>query len=416
MADYITVLNTIKANASQEYQNRIPDATKTNIQTVGNALLSYQPGMNEFIGTLMNRIALVVIQNKIWNNPLGEFKKGMLEYGESIEEVFVDLIKAQKYDPDNSPANVFKRELPKAKTIFHKRNRQDKYVVTISHEQLRTAFLSYSQLDNLVNKIIEQLYNSDKYDEFLLMKELMTDYTNHFTSISVPAVSDEKTAKTFTKIAKALIARFGILSPEYNEQGVYTACEPQDCVLFVTPEVKAEIDVEVLSIAFNIDKAEINSRIIVVDNFGSGLAHCQGLLVDKAWFMVYDTLFKMETIYNPDGLYYNNFLHHWQILSTSQFANAIAFIDGSNALSIALTGATTASTNSTEQYTATVTADPGIDDTVTWSLTGNVNPQTSIDENGLLTINTGETADTLTVRATSNFDPNIYKELTVTIS
>ena len=81
----VDVLNSIRATASAEYQNRIPEATRENIADVGNAMMNYQPAQNEFLNALVNRIGLVVIQNKLWANPLAPFKRGMLDFGDSIE-------------------------------------------------------------------------------------------------------------------------------------------------------------------------------------------------------------------------------------------------------------------------------------------------------------------------------------------
>ena len=90
-ASAIDVLNAIRANASVSYQERIPEATKDNIKEIGNAMLSYQPTQNEFLSALVNRIARVIITSKSYTNPLKMFKKGTLEYGETVEEVFVQI-------------------------------------------------------------------------------------------------------------------------------------------------------------------------------------------------------------------------------------------------------------------------------------------------------------------------------------
>ena len=116
----VQILNAIRANASSTYQERIPVATRENIREVGNAMMRYQAVQNEFIDALVNRIARVIITSKSYENPLRMFKKGMLEYGETIEEVFVNIAKAHQFDPVVAETEVFKREIPDVNAVFHR--------------------------------------------------------------------------------------------------------------------------------------------------------------------------------------------------------------------------------------------------------------------------------------------------------
>ena len=151
--DVIKILNAIRNNASLDYQNRVPVATRDNLTDIGNKVVNYTATMNEFINALVNRIARVIITSKMYKNPLREFKKGLLEYGETVEEVFVNIAKAHEFDPETAESEVFKREMPDVLAAFHKLNYQNFYKVTISVEQLRQAFLSYQGISDLISRI-----------------------------------------------------------------------------------------------------------------------------------------------------------------------------------------------------------------------------------------------------------------------
>jgi len=69
----------------------------------------------------------------------------------------------------------------------------------------------------------------------------------------------------------------------------------------------------------------------------------------------------------------------------------------------------------TQQFTATVVAVGGADESIMWSLSGNMSTQTNITPDGLLTVGTNEIADTITVRATSLFNLNIFDEAIIII-
>jgi hypothetical protein len=87
--------------------------------------------------------------------------------------------------------------------------------------------------------------------------------------------------------------------------------------------MSANIDVEVLSYAFNMDKSQIQARTLNIDSFNG--QPILGLLADKSFFQVYDNLNELSDFYNPDNLTQKFILHHWQTYGYSLLANAIAF-------------------------------------------------------------------------------------------
>ena len=413
------ILNTIRANASSDYQERVPVATQQNIAEVGNAITNYEPTRNEFLNALINRIGMVIIQSRLYENPLREFKKGMLEFGKDIEEIFVEIAKAQSYNPEVAETEVFKRVIPDVKTIFHRMNRQDFYKVTISNDQLRTAFLSYRGIEDLIGRIVDSLYSGDNYDEFLLMKHLMLDYGDKglFYPITVTAVTDEATAKKLTVKLRATAKTIGFMSPNYNAQGVHTFTPMEDIIIFMTPETEALMDVESLARAFNLEYADFLGRVVIVDDFG-GLENVQALMVDRQWFMVYDTFFNFTEQYNAQGLYWNYFFHHWQVLSTSQFANAIAFTTETPAItSVTISPKTaTVSKGQNVQFTTTVVATGMASEAISYNVTGAVSDNTTITSNGLLIVGSDETATELTVSAISIFNSSKNDSATITVT
>ena len=413
------ILNTIRANASSDYQERVPVATQQNIAEVGNAITNYEPTRNEFLNALINRIGMVIIQSRLYENPLREFKKGMLEFGKDIEEIFVEIAKAQSYNPEVAETEVFKRVIPDVKTIFHRMNRQDFYKVTISNDQLRTAFLSYRGIEDLIGRIVDSLYSGDNYDEFLLMKHLMLDYGDKglFYPITVTAVTDEATAKKLTVKLRATAKTIGFMSPNYNAQGVHTFTPMEDIIIFMTPETEALMDVESLARAFNLEYAYFLGRVVIVDDFG-GLENVQALMVDRQWFMVYDTFFNFTEQYNAQGLYWNYFFHHWQVLSTSQFANAIAFTTETPAItSVTISPKTaTVSKGQNVQFTTTVVATGMASEAISYNVTGAVSDNTTITSNGLLIVGSDETATELTVSAISIFNSSKNDSATITVT
>jgi hypothetical protein len=327
MATNIQILNTIWTNASTHYQDRIPQATRDNITAVGDAILNYEAAKNEFLDALVNKIAMQRVSSKMAKNKLAKFKQGMISYGSDIEEIFTNIAKAQTFDVTKSESEVFKRVKPDVRAIFHRVNRQDVYKVTIEEGQIKRAFYSPDGLGKVVTTIINSIYSGDTYDEYVAMKELVAQYwttVNNAKVVQCPQVVDQATAREFFRTVKQASTDFTFMSSDFNPQGVMQYSEPEDQVLLLHKNVNTFLDTEVLAWVFNKENMDFKTSVVVLDDFGS-LGNTQAALVDKNWFMAFDNLYETRNLYNPEGLYFNYWLHHHQTLSTSQFHNAVAF-------------------------------------------------------------------------------------------
>lgn len=420
------LLNVIRSDASQAYRDRVPEATQDNIAEIGNPILNYEATRNEFLDALVNRIGMVIITSRSYNNPLKRFKKGMMSLGETVEEIFVNIIKAEPYylvdDQGKTAAqDEFERRLPNVLAAFHKRNRQDKYPVTIQNDDLRTAFLSYQGVEDLVSKIIEAVYTSDEYDEFLLMKNVFFEagMRGALRPVTVPGLDSDVNAKKTMTLFRQTALDLTFMRSDSNFMGVTTHTPLDEQVIFILSSVAATVDVEVLASAFNMDKTNFIGRRVIVDDFG-GLEK-EGVIAiaaDEDWFMVFDNYLTMTSDYVASRLYYNYFLHHWETLSYSPFKNVVAFTtEAPTVKSVTITPGTASVTKAaggTVQLTAAVTGTGLISNNVVWTITEDANA--SVTSSGLVTIKPGITVDSLTVTATSKLDNTKSGTATITLT
>ena len=335
----IDILNNIRLNASEDYQNRIPEATQQNIATIGQAFQSYTVQFNEFCDALINKIGKTIIEQKMFKNRLARFKSGGVVTPHDVEEIFIEMAKAEgSYDPQGKNP-LGRRTNPDVKVIYHRENRRDKYVISIGDIDFARVFRSEGTLDVFVAGMINSVYSADARDEYACMKNLIATYKNaegNATGYFDYSVTDMATAETkeafakeFVKAVRKAVQDLSFLSDQYNVAGVETWSEPSSPALLVHKDVLVEVDVELLAKAFHQSNTDMKvvPTIIPMDDFGS-LTDTYGLLVDESWFKVFDTLFHMETQRNADGLFTNHFLHHHQILSASTFKNAVRFKKG----------------------------------------------------------------------------------------
>lgn len=339
--DAIEVLNTIRDNASQAYQDRVPVATRNNIEEVGEAITDLNNAVvyNEFVDTLANMIYAPMLIKKSWFNPLGKFKKGKKTFGDTVEEIYNNFIKAQTFDQTGS--GLLTRNLPDTKVVFHRMNRQDSYVLTDSPESLAKAFKSYEGLAEYLENLFTTIRNSAELDEYILMRQLFEEaYNNNamvVVSVADPQAS-EANAKAFIKAVKTVSGDMAFANSNNNayltaqsddNKPIVTFSRKDEQVLIVDNPTDVTCNIDVLASAFNKTVVEFNdTQKEVIDAFPvDGMIAC---LVDRNFFQVYDDLFTFREFENGLGLYRNHILHVWQTIGYSILCNAVAFVVGSD--------------------------------------------------------------------------------------
>ena len=417
MATGAQVLNTIREYASADYRSRIPQATADNIRETGTAIMQFQATQNEFLGALINRIARVIITSRLYENPLRSFKKGIVNYGDTIEEIYVNIANAHEFSPAIAEDEVYKRVIPDVASAFHKMNSQLVYKVTIQDDNLRTAFLSPDGILNLIARIVDSLYSGANTDEFLSMKELLSANKPYYYPVHIDAPTPDN-AKALVTTIKSTSNMLEFMSTKYNRFGVANFTPKSRQILILRADLDAMIDVNVLASAFNMDKAEFMGRRVLVDDFGSNMPNVVAVLCDEEFFMVVNNFEKFTENYNGQGLYWNYFWHVWRTYSLSPFSNAIMFTSDAvtPATGITITPTTpTVTQNSNTQFSATV-APADAQQSVSWSISGTNNSGTYITATGLLHVGETETSDAITVTAKSAVTPTITASTIVTVN
>lgn len=357
----VDVLNAIRNSASIDYRKYVPVATPDAevIRQIGAVLVDAPELQNEFLRALINRIGKVIVTSKLYSNPWAVFKKGVMDYGETIEEIFVDLAKPFNYDPEQAEDTVFKRSIPDARSAFHVVNYEKYYKQTIQRRDLERAFLSLDSVSDFVGRLVDAMYTAANYDEYQVMKYLLAAkiLQGQFYPVVLDANLSDNSYKAMAAQIKAASNNLEFLSSKYNIMGVHNATPKREQYLIIDSAFDASMDVEVLASAFNMNKAEFMGHRILIDGFGNldlerlddlldlqaargytsafvaiddneiaQLNKIHAVLVDAEFFQVYDKLNEFGELYNPEGLYWNYWYHTWRIFSVSPFANAIAFM------------------------------------------------------------------------------------------
>lgn len=328
------VFNVVRENMNEVYMNTLPSATEDNIQTISNILFNdaYQPMLNDFVTNLINRIGLTIVRNKTFNNPLSILRKGSMPLGTDIQDIYENPAEAEQYELSNTEmAKLLTITDPDTHVAYYRRNRKDLYTKTISRENLQGAFVSWEKFEDYISAITTSLYSGNYIDEFKLTKALVDGaYDNNKVIVeTVNAVTDEASAKAFVKKARALFNKMKFPSTDYNAYSKFSGAKGQittwtdedRVVMIVTSDLMAEVDVDVLARAFNIDNTKFLGRVIEVDKFEN--PEIQAVICDEAWFQIYENVMRFDEFYNARVMAWNEYLHVWQTYAICPFANAV---------------------------------------------------------------------------------------------
>lgn len=445
-ANSVGILNAIRDNASLEYYQAVPrvEQTTESIQNAGAAICAFQPRMNEFISSLINRIAKVIVTSKMYSNPWAFAKKGTLEFGETVEEIFVNIANAVPFQPENAYAENFKRNIPDVRSAFHAMDLQTYYPVTISEQQLRQAFISMDGVTDLIARIVNSLYSAMNYDEFIMMKYTIAVLAYGGSIATV--VQNENDTKADVKAIKKVSNAFRFMTTNYNISGVANFSDVTDQYIITTADFDADMDIDVLASAFNLSKAEFMGRRVMVDSFGfndgeiarlknllakdstvnltelpnisTAMTTVKAVIMDRDFFQIYDNLTQFTENYVGSGLYWNEFLHVWRTYSASPFANVAMLIPTAPTItSVNVNGEDAPSAGHMYTYLANVSATAFANKGVTWSVSKGAGAAgtVTIDELGRLHTSK-DAAGKWTVTATSVFDSTKSGVKTITFA
>lgn len=352
-----------------------------------NVIKNYPAVTNSFITTLTNKVTKSLLYSKIYQNQLKELKKGALEYGDSIEELFVQMAQVKGFTANwesgsaTPEADLIKKLVPKVSALYIQMNVDYKGKTTVMDKALRKAFLNSNGLQGLVGQIVGSITSAMEFQEFKLTKATLntlvkegksirfngTDTTIQTNTIAVgtngaikqgPYCVDVSSGGTFDpkKLSQELREAVGLMkfpSTKFNIAKELTWSQPEEMMLITTPQVIADLDVNVLASAFNMSKADLNTRTILVDEMPGGifknsssgnitskmpedLTSASGvtvetgklpkaILVSKDLIQIWDTHQGTGTFHNPEGEYTNYFANREGIFATCLFANMAVF-------------------------------------------------------------------------------------------
>nr|DAJ15686.1 MAG TPA: Head protein [Podoviridae sp. ctHVs9] len=342
----VNMANAVRTLAGDDFANAVPVATRTNISSYATPILEISSLRNMFVNTLVQRIGFEFIHNKRYSNPLARFKKGSTPLGGIVEEIGTNPVESQGFSsdgyirtPDGQVLTPLNRRTPDTKVLYHTINREDQYPISISRQQLQTAFVSWEKLDDFISSVMSAMYSGDTIDEFIYTKNLIdagvTKDMLVTRTIANPTTSKEN-AENFVREMNIVSSKMCFPSTKYNKyidqegaegKAYKTWSDKERQVIILSTEVLQTINISVLSQAFHMSQADFRNAVVEIDEFDNPAI--LGVVCDESLLQIYDNLFEVSEQQNAQGLFFTYFLTHFETLSLSMLSNAVVFLDES---------------------------------------------------------------------------------------
>lgn len=344
-------VNKVREQATQGYQDNVPVLNDNNLASFKEAFFAYQPAINEFYVGLVNLFAKIIWNTDRFNHKLSFLKKGNYTIGYDIEEIHTNPVNPALYD-NTDGAGILGDYPPEVLTAFYRENRHDVFPLTTNSEILSRAMDSWERLGNFINSTRIAVDNGNALREFNLLKQSIVGMyeKSGFVTREVDSSTDTGVADLMEQL-RTDINDMQFLSSKFNkykelsggEKEAQSVSEKDNICIICTTKAEAKVR-RYLSGVFNIQELEDANRFILVDDFGYDIYEKQGsarqlaitghkttpisfIVADKNFVQWYDRLNVEYEFKNGFTLNINTFVHIWQMISISPFANAVCYID-----------------------------------------------------------------------------------------
>lgn len=265
------VLTRAWLSGSNMFQQRIPNPTINSYANVVSALFAPMNNdlFNEFSG-LLNGLIGTYIDIKRFENPLAVLKKPASDWGNTERHIAIKYLQAHagRFDDET----LLKCEKPEFVEWFYSVSEPRRYEFSWSRQELARAFAADGYgYDDLLAGTITQMLSSAAYDEMNIMLQMFAEADRRTGGLYrynlSAAPTDESTGKELLKGIRTVAGQMKFPTMMYNHIDVPVHENGDTLIVWLTPEVAANISVETLAYVFNMSESEIQYRTIIIPEF-----------------------------------------------------------------------------------------------------------------------------------------------------
>ena len=182
---------------------------------------------------------------------------------------------------------------------------------------MRKVLQTGKGVSELATKVVGVLGESEKHEVFTQNKNLLIWGRQDEDGGTGEVLKNYKTISldtgkiAYTEILKAIkdtVKGMQFVNSSFNTGGINRSTLESDIYIIMPYTLKNALDVDELSGVFNLDKAELKTKIIEIDSAVES-KYQYIYIVDRNAILDYVRLYAMEDQKNADGYFWNYFLH-----------------------------------------------------------------------------------------------------------
>ena len=341
----VTSLNALRemsVSQNRVYHQYIPILDEnSDIGVLARPIFQYQAVANDFMNMLIQRIVTTSFDIRRFRNPLRILEGDEMPVGFTNQDIYVNPAKGRRYDVNDFVGLLQKYETD-VKVQYLSINMDLQYPVTTTRHDLKKAFTSWEDLNRFIDGIVNSLYNGAYINEFQFTKGIVAGaYKQNAAPIEIVTVpSSDAEMKSFIASLREIYLNMQLPSQSYNAWNLVGGygnpvtmwSNPEDIVVILKNSLLSKLDVSVMAMAFNIDKASLLGRVIAVDNFdmyddegnkifdGSKIV---GFIGDRRWFRIKLQDESIDEFYNANNRTWQTYLNITKGYNYSLFSNGL---------------------------------------------------------------------------------------------
>lgn len=290
---------------------------------------NYTPNSISELSGMLGKVAEQIIREVVAEDKLSVFDKLPVENGDTIEQTIIELASARAYD--STGANALSRKTPSLAVRYFNDWTRAVFDTTVDMSLIRKVLMQGKGASEISTKLVSVLGESDKFEKYTQMKNLLKwgrqDQAGQVLKLA-ETVNYGTTSIDYKGVLKALkntVAGMQYVNSNFNTGSINRKTDARDIFILMPYKLKNEIDVEELAGVFNLDKAELKSRIIELDTDVEKISSKDTYaiyVVDRNAILSYTRLYQMADQKNADGLFWNYFLHTERLYGISPLFDA----------------------------------------------------------------------------------------------
>ena len=328
-----TVLERAWVEGSNDFQQRIPNPSINSYANVVENLFAPLNNdlFNEFCG-LLNGLNATYVDIKRFDNPLRNLKKPAASWGNSERHVAVKYLQAHagRFDDET----LLKVERPEFVEWFYSVGEPRRYEFSWSRQEIARAFAADGYgYEDLLSATIAQMLSSANYDEMQIMIQMFAEADRRMGGLFrynlSAAPTDEATGKELLTGIRAVAGQMQFPTMLFNHIDVPVYENPETLILWVTPVVMANLDVNTLSSVFQLDRANIQYRIVMIPEFP--IPNVYAALTSEDFIYYRDFMTGLEPpFYNPGNRTMKYYYWANALIGVNPAANCVLFTTEDN--------------------------------------------------------------------------------------